>query len=102
MHPSRGVPVNIALHTGAYHGINEHMTNTHDHVDHPCAWRDHITPSRVLVCPQHSATRPPITAPQGRSRELRIPGVDGAVALRGDSRELSYLPGGLLWRDRSS
>ena len=36
-------------HTGVYHGTNEHRTNTHDNVDHPCAWRDHITPSRVLV-----------------------------------------------------
>ena len=34
---------------------NEHRTNTHDRVDHPCAWRDHSTPSRVLVCPQHRA-----------------------------------------------
>ena len=56
-------------HTGVCHGTNKHRTNKHDHVDHPRAWRDRSTPSRVLVCPQHHAPR------DRRSRLLRgIPG----------------------------
>ena len=56
-------------------------------------WNPHIICGRTGMFNSHQASVRGVT---------RVPGVDSAVALRDDSRELSYRPGGLPWRDRSS
>ena len=50
-------------------------------------WNPHIICGRTSMCNGHQSSV------RGAKR---VPGVDGAFALRGDSRELSDRPGGLL------
>ena len=50
-------------------------------------WNPHIICGRTGMCNGHQYSVRGVT---------RVPGVDGAVALRDGSRELSYRPGGLL------
>jgi hypothetical protein len=50
-------------------------------------WNPHIICGRTSMCNGHQSSVRGVT---------RVPGVDGAFALRGDSRELSDRPGGLL------
>ena len=50
-------------------------------------WNPHIICGRTSMCNGHQSSVRGMT---------RVPGVDGAFALRGDSRELSDRPGGLL------
>ena len=54
-------------------------------------WNRHIICGRTSMCNVHQSSVRGVT---------RVPGVDGGFALRGDSRELSDRPGGLLWRDK--
>jgi hypothetical protein len=58
----------------------------------PYLWNPHIICSRTSMCNGHQSSVRGV---------VRVPGVEVAVALQGDSRELSYRPRGLLWRDRS-
>jgi hypothetical protein len=53
----------------------------------------YIICGRTSMCTRHQSSVRGVT---------RVPGVDGAFTLRGDSRELSDRPGVLLWLDRRS